>query len=458
MIGVYKVIKYITNSLFCILLSFIFFNCDNVPSHVKYNNVFDNHGSFDNNPPVLNLEVSPDTGDISQEFTFDASGCYEPELPGIDLAFRWDFNGDLIWDTDWSSQKIIKKKFEDLESYDYHTGNSFNIVNLLVKGGKNKEYTISDTIYVNSYPLAQLDSWHYEFLDPELIYFDASKSLDTEDKKNLLYRWDFNNNGNWDIDWNADPKTSHRFSNQKSWILKLQVKDKLGYENSTIITYDIFNLEGLIAYYPFNGNVSDISGNGNNGLNNGAVFMKNDSAIYFDGIDDYIDLGNNKIFKSAQDLSIVTSVTFYKFSSDSSPGSGIFTNNQPNEFKYGYNLVTDEQGQISARVGNIYSLIGCCDTKLYKNTVYFFCNSIWADEYTNRIGYAFNYWFNDESIYFWNSLKLNRGYIAYSENSHTTIGKVNDLYFNGVIDYLILFNRIVQPDEYKSLYENAIID
>ena len=55
--------------------------------------------------------------------------------------------------------------------------------------------------------------------------------------------------------------------------------------------------DGLVAYYPFNGNANDESGNGNNGtVTNGAVlntdrFGKPDSAYSFDGVDDYIDVG-----------------------------------------------------------------------------------------------------------------------------------------------------------------------
>ncbi len=58
--------------------------------------------------------------------------------------------------------------------------------------------------------------------------------------------------------------------------------------------------DGLVAYYPFNGNAKDESGNGSNGTVNGATltedrFSKTDGAYYFDGVDDYIDCGNNTI-------------------------------------------------------------------------------------------------------------------------------------------------------------------
>ena len=64
--------------------------------------------------------------------------------------------------------------------------------------------------------------------------------------------------------------------------------------------------EDLVAYYPFNGNADDESGNGNDGdINEGTYsepilttdrFGNESSAYSFDGVDDYIDLGNGSQF------------------------------------------------------------------------------------------------------------------------------------------------------------------
>lgn len=55
--------------------------------------------------------------------------------------------------------------------------------------------------------------------------------------------------------------------------------------------------DGLVAYYPFNGNADDGSGNGLNGVIYGATltedrFGNSNSAYSFDGVDDYASLGN----------------------------------------------------------------------------------------------------------------------------------------------------------------------
>ncbi|WP_167879431.1 LamG-like jellyroll fold domain-containing protein [Methanococcoides sp. NM1] len=48
--------------------------------------------------------------------------------------------------------------------------------------------------------------------------------------------------------------------------------------------------KGLVAYYPFDGDVRDYSGNNNHGTNNGAVFVSGvrNQALSFDGKDDYV--------------------------------------------------------------------------------------------------------------------------------------------------------------------------
>ncbi|MBI5193028.1 MAG: hypothetical protein HZA08_06250 [Nitrospirae bacterium] len=58
---------------------------------------------------------------------------------------------------------------------------------------------------------------------------------------------------------------------------------------------------GLIAYYPFNGNANDESGNGHHGIVNGVAlaydrFYSADSAYSFNGINNYIELSNTAAF------------------------------------------------------------------------------------------------------------------------------------------------------------------
>jgi len=79
------------------------------------------------------------------------------------------------------------------------------------------------------------------------------------------------------------------------------IKDGIYSPYSNEVSQEITSLittEGLVAYYTFNGNANDESGNGNDGTVHGASlttdrFGNINNAYSFDGIDDYIDIGTN---------------------------------------------------------------------------------------------------------------------------------------------------------------------
>lgn len=64
-----------------------------------------------------------------------------------------------------------------------------------------------------------------------------------------------------------------------------------------VLSNSLYAQTGLIGSYPFSGNANDVSGNGNNGNVNGATlttdrFGNPNSAYLFNGVNNYIDLGN----------------------------------------------------------------------------------------------------------------------------------------------------------------------
>jgi hypothetical protein len=67
--------------------------------------------------------------------------------------------------------------------------------------------------------------------------------------------------------------------------------------------------DGLIAYYPFNGNANDESGNGNDGIANGVVLTEDrfgnpNNAYDFDGVSSVVDLGNQFGFQPNDAFSV----------------------------------------------------------------------------------------------------------------------------------------------------------
>ena len=86
------------------------------------------------------------------------------------------------------------------------------------------------------------------------------------------------------------------------------IMKRLSFTIGLLILSSIINAQlptdGLAGYWPFNGNANDESGNGYNGTINGAIlttdrFGNENSAYYFDGINDNIFLGNSLIIEGA---------------------------------------------------------------------------------------------------------------------------------------------------------------
>jgi hypothetical protein len=80
-------------------------------------------------------------------------------------------------------------------------------------------------------------------------------------------------------------------------------------------------LDGLVAYYPFNANANDVSGNGNNGVVFGATltsdrFGNPDSAYYFGGNGDYIYMAPSASLNITGDLTIAAWVDLSSSSVD----------------------------------------------------------------------------------------------------------------------------------------------
>ncbi|CAB1063452.1 hypothetical protein D1BOALGB6SA_8235, partial [Olavius sp. associated proteobacterium Delta 1] len=79
--------------------------------------------------------------------------------------------------------------------------------------------------------------------------------------------------------------------------------------------------QGLVAYYPFNGNADDESGNGNHGVVNGATVTEDrfgnlGSAYEFDGVSSYIEIADNTALRiSGTDFTLSAEVLVKSYNS-----------------------------------------------------------------------------------------------------------------------------------------------
>lgn len=62
-------------------------------------------------PPVASVVAEPTLGNLETSFQFDATGSADPGRRNGSLEFRWDVNGDGLWDANWSSNPFASGAF-----------------------------------------------------------------------------------------------------------------------------------------------------------------------------------------------------------------------------------------------------------------------------------------------------------------------------------------------------------
>lgn len=194
-----------------------------------------------NTIPVAVFDVEPESGAIGTVFYFDYSESHDEEDGLTYLEFRWDWEGDGIWDTEFEDYDYDEKTHIYTQAGDYN-------VKLQVK---DTDGAIGDAVQIvtvlNSHaPVASFT------IDPQtgntatVFTFDASGSYDEEDPVEVLQvRWNWNNNTDWDTDWSTNKIVEHEYSGSGTKIIKLIVKDSDGNTNITSRELTVEEFDGV---------------------------------------------------------------------------------------------------------------------------------------------------------------------------------------------------------------------
>jgi len=206
--------------------------------------------------------------------------------------------------------------------------------------------------------------------------------------------------------------------------------------NLTGYPFGIWN--GLVAYYPFNGNANDATGNGNNGTNYGAVltsdrFGNSNCAYLFNGSSSYIDFG------SPSDLAFTNNFTLTAWCnfSGGTQNPRILSFGQPS----GYELITDGTGS----------------TRSFD----FICN---ASPLSTPANYSANVWYAVVAVVQNGNAFVYVDGVLLTTNSTTQPSFVTDFeigtksqnnsdYWGGSIDDIRLYSRALSSNEVELLYE-----
>ncbi|MCK4260618.1 MAG: PKD domain-containing protein [Halanaerobiales bacterium] len=197
-----------------------------------------------NSLPTANFVFDPLEPEVNQDVSFNASGSNDAE-DGLNLAARWDFNGDGEWEIDYSNGKRVI----DSVTYTYQSESEFSVI-LEVRDSMNETDRYSKIISVrsnaNTAPHATFTFSSNDVYIGETVTFDASSSNDAEDGQNLAARWDFNGDGVWEIDYAIGKKigdqVTYIYDNPGNYTVILEVKDSFGAVD--IVSHEIIIKDG----------------------------------------------------------------------------------------------------------------------------------------------------------------------------------------------------------------------
>lgn len=237
-----------------------------------------------------------------------------------------------------------------------------------------------------------------------------------------------------------------------SYSIECRVNDEFNESHIMVKSFNVSDKvdQNLVAYYPFTGNANDESSNTNNGTVYGATLTQDrhgnaNSAYYFDGVNDYIDLGNNQSLKPDFPISISMWKRSYK------KGAAIFTNDFNNDKYFG--ITIGERPSISYGNGGSPG---------------FHSRKSWVTNYISELGT----WYHIVCIFYSNSyaeiyingmkhsgfFEGSAAQLVYS-SGNANIGRTDasiyagPTYYQGYVDELRLYSKALSSEEVLKLYK-----
>ncbi|MFZ4400267.1 MAG: LamG-like jellyroll fold domain-containing protein [Bacteroidales bacterium] len=209
---------------------------------------------------------------------------------------------------------------------------------------------------------------------------------------------------------------------------------------------------GLIGYWPFNGNANDITTNANNGTVYGSTltndrFGNNGAAYYFNG-NSYISIQNSALFHFGTNTNFTTNIWF-KRASTSSAWKVLMAYACPNGIPSGFQLGTTSNFNLELGTTNaeIYTGGSINDTSWHMLSAAFDrqIDSVIIYQDGQYLGCIF---VNNNQSY---TPTCNSNILIGGERNNWT-----QYYFNGSIDDIGFWNRVLTPAEISGLYNGNL--
>ncbi len=208
---------------------------------------------------------------------------------------------------------------------------------------------------------------------------------------------------------------------------------------------------GLVGYWPFSGNANDISGNGNNGTNNGAAlttdrFGNSNSAYDFDGISSFIyGTGVNLPEGDAARTVSLWVKTSGGFSTNTGGNTGVVFNYGTLSFTQRFGVLIDDNtlNNYLCSESNDYPTFNPVNTNTWTNIVWVYSNTnlfLYINGILTTTGTILNINTTGQNFVFGNTIP-------------NSIGQFEK--YKGAIDDIGIWNRALTQEEITAMYNGV---
>ncbi len=204
--------------------------------------------------------------------------------------------------------------------------------------------------------------------------------------------------------------------------------------------------DGLVAYYPFNGNANDESGNGNDGIVNGATLIEDRFGNYncaydFDGKNDYIIVNHNSNFNTTQ----ISFSVWVLADNPTASNQMLIHKDQPNNYAHDFHIkIHDETFKVQLQNGSNQSNPSGDISTGWNHYVFTSNGNITHKAYING-EYSF-------------SCSINWNINGNIQSIEFASAEGSDYFFDGKIDDIRIYNRALSESEIQQLYNEQSCD
>ena len=434
--------------------------------------------TIDNTPPTVTLTDTDSDNLVSNSdvvtitATFSESMAVTPtiSLSGITSnALMSATSSDSVWSYTWTVSTSVSSVTATVSGTDL-LGNAYSGTDSITFIVDNTPPTVTLTDTDSDNVVSDSDEVTITATFSESMAATPTISLSGITSNALMVATD--SDSVWSYTWTV-------FTSVSSVTATVSGTDLLGnaYSGTVSITFGIRSIpdymigDGLVAWYPFNGNSNDESGGLNNSLNTGAILTidrkgESNKAYLFDGLDDYLEVPEDSVSDDINNLvNAITISAWFMLSGENSDNTWQriisrrnFTSNPTGE-RHHFDLGVKTNGNI------VFSSYNNANLDDYGMQVYNTKNNFDINKW-NHIVITFDSDENGSLKTYLNGVLVNEGnypeYSLYSFSHWINIGNVrrkagNPLFgfFNGKLDDIGIWSKALSQEEILQIYNDT---